>query len=94
VGTNYSFSNMYGNGYAAQDCLYKSSLRGQRMGSMPRNDGVFPYFSESLAITYRTDCFYCKRRIGFALKMPPADGQASATSGVGQCRLKLEVYFV
>jgi hypothetical protein len=32
-------------------------------------------------------------RIGFAIKMPPADLYASATSGIGQCRLKLEVYY-
>jgi hypothetical protein len=30
----------------------------------------------------------------FAIGLPPADGQASATSGIGQCKLKLEVYFV
>jgi hypothetical protein len=34
-----------------------------------------------------------KYRVGFAIKMPPADLHASATSGIGQCRLKLEVYY-
>jgi hypothetical protein len=36
----------------------------------------------------------CKYRVGLAVKLPPADGQASATSGIGQMKLKLEVYFV
>ena len=34
----------------------------------------------------------CKRRIGFAIKMPPADGLASSTTGISQAKLKLEVY--
>lgn len=34
----------------------------------------------------------CKRRIGFALKMPPADGLASSTTGISQVKIKLEVY--
>jgi len=35
----------------------------------------------------------CKKRIGFAIKMPPDDGQDSATSGISQCKLKMEVYY-
>ena len=34
----------------------------------------------------------CKRRIGFAIKMPPYDGLASSTAGINQAKLKLEVY--
>jgi hypothetical protein len=34
----------------------------------------------------------CKRRIGFAIKMPPYDGTASPTTGINQVKLKLEVY--
>lgn len=33
-------------------------------------------------------------RIGVAVKMPPHDRNASASTGIGQCKLKLEVYFV
>ncbi len=34
----------------------------------------------------------CRRRIGFAIKMPPSDGTASSTTGINQCKLKLDVY--
>jgi hypothetical protein len=36
----------------------------------------------------------CKKRIAFAIKMPPTDHVASATSGISQCKLKLEIYSV
>ena len=35
----------------------------------------------------------CLKRIGFAIKMPPDDGQDSSTTGISQCKLKLEVYY-
>ena len=34
----------------------------------------------------------CRRRVGLALKMPPADLIADSTHGIGQTKLKLEVY--
>jgi hypothetical protein len=62
----------------------------------------FGYKSESKApgdnsgspgnITY-SDYYGCLKRIGFAIKMPPGDGQDSSTYGISQCRLKLEVYY-
>ena len=66
---------------------YVQGLRGQ--AKTARNGGS----EKPTALTYRIDYFYCKRRVGFALKMPPADGQASSTSGIGQCKLKAEVYY-
>jgi hypothetical protein len=36
----------------------------------------------------------CKKRIGFAVKMPPADYLASSTTSISQSKLKLEVYSV
>lgn len=43
-------------------------------------------------ITFSSN-YGCKTRIGFALKMPPDDGQDSSTAGISQCRLKLEIYY-
>jgi len=43
-------------------------------------------------ITY--SAYYgCKKRIGFAVKMPPDDGQDSSTTGISQCKIKLEIYY-
>lgn len=35
-----------------------------------------------------------KYSFGFAIKMPPTDLNASATTGIGQTRLKLEIYYI
>ena len=35
----------------------------------------------------------CRRRLGFALKLPPDDGQDASDYGISQCKLKLEVYY-
>jgi len=35
----------------------------------------------------------CLKRIGFALKMAPDDGQDASDAGISQCKLKLEVYY-
>ncbi len=43
-------------------------------------------------ITYSNN-YGCKYRIGFALYMPPDDGQDSSTYGISQCRLKLEISY-
>jgi len=43
-------------------------------------------------ITY-SSYYGCQKRIGFAIKMPPDDGQDSSTYGISQCKLKLEVYY-
>ena len=34
----------------------------------------------------------CRRRIGFAIKMPPTDNSQSSTTGISQAKLKLDVY--
>lgn len=44
------------------------------------------------ALTY-SSYYGCLKRIGFALKMCPDDGQDSSTDGISQCKLKLEVYY-
>jgi len=46
----------------------------------------------SVTIDYSSN-YGCQKRIGFAIKMPPDDGQDSSTGGISQCRLKLEVYY-
>lgn len=43
-------------------------------------------------ITYSAN-YGAKNRIGFAVKLPPDDGQDSATSGISQVRLKLTVSY-
>ena len=43
--------------------------------------------------TLKTDVYSTKYRVAIAVKMPPADGQASASTGIGQCKLKAEVYY-
>lgn len=44
------------------------------------------------SITYSSR-YGCKYRVGFAVKMPPDDGQDSSTHGISQCKLKMEVYY-
>ena len=44
------------------------------------------------SITY-SSYYGCKKRIGFAIKMPPDDGLDASDAGISQCRLKLEVYY-
>jgi len=43
-------------------------------------------------ITY-SPYYGCKRRLGFAIKMPPDDGQDSSTAGISQCKLKIEIRY-
>jgi hypothetical protein len=43
-------------------------------------------------ITYGSN-YGCKQRTGFAIKMPPDDGQDSGTGGISQVRIKVEVYY-
>ncbi len=43
-------------------------------------------------LTYSSN-YGCKQRAGFAIKMPPDDGQDSATGGISQTRIKMEVYY-
>jgi hypothetical protein len=64
------------------------TLKGKRNETKSRNS-AFP--TPGIAITYSKA--KTRYRVGFAIKMPPADLNASATSGGGQCRLKLEVYY-
>lgn len=44
------------------------------------------------AMTFSSN-YGCQQRIGFAIKMPPDDGQDSSSAGISQCKLKLEVYY-
>jgi hypothetical protein len=44
------------------------------------------------SITYSMN-FGTTQRIGFAIKLPPEDWQDSATAGISQCKLKLEVFY-
>ncbi|RLJ02965.1 MAG: hypothetical protein DRP11_02125 [Candidatus Aenigmatarchaeota archaeon] len=48
--------------------------------------------SDAGTITY-SSYYGCLKRIGFAIKLPPDDGQDSSTNGISQCKLKLEVYY-
>lgn len=43
-------------------------------------------------ITY-SPYYGCLKRIGFAVKMPPDDGQDASDAGISQCLCKLEVYY-
>jgi len=54
--------------------------------------------TRSYGSTYAGDITYSsyygvKNRIGFAIKMPPDDGQDNSTYGISQVKLKLEVYY-
>jgi len=84
-----NFEDFYGGGTsgAAAFTFYGKAGRGETIshswGSSLDPNG---------AITY-SNYYGCKKRIGFAIKMPPDDGQDSSTYGISQCRLKLEVYY-
>jgi len=68
--------------YKIMDCFFIGQ-RGETKASIPGTGRTITYSSHP----------GCKKRIGFAIKMPPDDGQDSATSGISQCRLKMEVYY-
>jgi len=66
-------------------CMMSQGLKGETKNRM-RNS-----IMANQSITYN-GVGGCKRRIGFAIKMPPYDGLASSTAGINQAKLKLEVY--
>jgi len=64
---------------------YVSGLRGETKDRIGGD-------TDAGTITY--SFFYgCKKRIGFAIKMPPDDGQDSSTDGISQSKLKLEARY-
>jgi len=66
---------------------YHSGLRGEtKVGFRGAGVGV------PLDITY-SNYYGCKKRVGFAIKMPPEDFQDSSTYGISQCKLKIEIYY-
>ncbi len=73
---------IYPNGPACMS-LYLIGERGQTKNALTGLSGSINYSSY----------YGCLKRIGFAIKMPPDDGQDSSTSGISQCKLKLEVYY-
>ena len=66
--------------------FYSIGERAESKTPMPQSDGL------AGSITF-SSYYGCKKRIGFAIKMPPDDGQDSSTYGISQCKLKLEVYY-
>lgn len=84
-----SFRTIYGESdtYAS---LYSAALLNKgRMGETGRRKSL--HMANETIIYSKAKTKY---RIGFAIKMPPADLNASATTGIGQCKLKLEIYYV
>lgn len=64
---------------------YDKGKRGETANKIATIGSVIPALVYNKAKT--------RYRVGFAIKMPPADLNASATTGIGQVRLKLEVYY-
>ena len=57
------------------------------------NTGQNDYCDPSAGSFTYSSYYGCLKRIGFAIKMPPDDGQDSSTTGISQAKLKLEVYY-
>ena len=79
-----TFTNIYGGEYNAKGALYGLGERTQE--KTPFGD------ANAGNITYSNN-YGALKRIGFALKMPPDDGQDSSTAGISQVKLKLEIYY-
>jgi len=88
--SGYSFDDMYGTGAGEGEARFTFYGKGGR------GDAVNHCWANSQDpngnIVYSNN-YGCKKRIGFAIKMPPEDFQDSSTYGISQCRLKLEVYY-
>ncbi len=94
-----------GGGYALK--FLDGSKVGEIYGSVSRYDqkGTSVFFdgrrgetknsvwAGGQGVTYSSE-YGTLKRWGFALKMPPDNGQDSSTAGISQTRLKLEVYYV
>jgi hypothetical protein len=63
---------------------YLKGTRGETKATSIR--GFSPSFTYS-------SYYGCKYRIGFAIKMPPDDGQDSSTAGISQVKLKIEIFY-
>jgi hypothetical protein len=86
-GSPYYGAVFYADGQGATSTL---SERGQTKNIMPGGYIVDPTAPSTMTFS---GYYGCKKRIGFAIKMPPDDGQDSSTYGISQCKLKLEVYY-
>ena len=79
-----SDSNDYGT--ADQNIeLYQTNTRGQTGAAILTSPATDP-------ITYSAN-YGCRNRLGFAIKMPPDDGNDSSTAGISQCRLKVTIKY-
>ncbi|MEW5760982.1 MAG: LamG-like jellyroll fold domain-containing protein, partial [Candidatus Thermoplasmatota archaeon] len=67
----------------------KNCMRFWRTGA--RDDAVYEAYHGD-TITY-SSYYGVQKRIGFAIKMPPDNGQDNSTYGISQAKLKLEVYY-
>ncbi|MEW5760713.1 MAG: LamG-like jellyroll fold domain-containing protein, partial [Candidatus Thermoplasmatota archaeon] len=78
-------TEMYGDSGGGGNTLtvYKKASREQTLSALQGNAGSITYSSS----------YGVQKRIGFAIKMPPDDGQDSSTYGISQVKLKLEVYY-
>jgi len=66
--------------------VYTTGLRNEVRNAGDHSD------SNAGSITY-SSYYGVKKRTGFAIKMPPDDGQDNSTYGISQAKLKLEVYY-
>jgi hypothetical protein len=82
------FKTMYGDIYNWQSDKSFSSFVSGLKGQTKTRKSVF---MANQSITYN-GVGGTKRRIGFAIKMPPSDLTADATHGINQVKLKLDVY--
>ncbi len=72
--------------------LYNSSMVDAYVVGLRGESQNRKFAAGPASITYSSN-YGCQNRLGFAIKMPPEDGQDSSTTGISQCRLKLEVYY-
>jgi len=75
-----TMDDVYG---SAEMSMYLKGVRNETESALVGNGGDITYSSY----------YGCLKRIGFAIKMPPDDGQDSATDGISQCKIKLEVFY-
>lgn len=80
----YSSSPSYRRGQVG----YLEGMRGETKSNW-RADGA----TDSPKYIKYLSAYGCKQRLGFAVKLPPDDGQASSNYGISQAKLKLEVYY-
>jgi len=82
------WDEVYG-GIRAGASLY---LQGER-GETKDVTGYAAYVDVTAGgITY-SSYYGCKKRLGFAVKMPPDDGQDASDAGISQCKFKVFIYY-